>query len=264
MKKTQNEVTVGAFVIIGFIMLALIVFFVSGVYVFRPGYYVTVNYNYVDILDKGAPVRMAGVRVGEVNRVSLTYDEKEKRAKVLVKLFIEKGVEIRDNYSFEIRGTHVLSEPHIEISPKPGDASVVQDGAMIQGVNPVPVEALIDRAHVIVAHMEAILKNLQGALEAKETGEAIKRIILNMDSITISMRKVLDGSEGDLKSTIGNLKNSTDSLQDVLGKVHSGEGTVGALLMKDQLYKDLSDFVADGKSHPRKLFKKKIFSNTIF
>ncbi len=59
MKKTQNEVAVGTFVIIGFIMLALIVFFVSGVYLFRSGYYVTVRYNYVSILDKGAPVRMA-------------------------------------------------------------------------------------------------------------------------------------------------------------------------------------------------------------
>ena len=124
MKKSQNEVTVGAFVIIGFILLALIVFFVSGVYVFRSGYYVTVNYNYVDILDKGAPVRMAGVRVGEVHSVSLVYDEKEKRAKVLVKLFIEKTAEIRENYSFEIRGTHVLSEPGSSRAPVPRLCSV--------------------------------------------------------------------------------------------------------------------------------------------
>src|SRR3989338_7990190 len=102
MKKTQNEVTVGAFVIIGFVLLALIVFFVSGVYLFRQGYYLTVAYNYVDILDKGAPVRMAGVRVGEVNKVSLLFDEKEKRTKVMVKLFIEKGVEIKENYTFDI------------------------------------------------------------------------------------------------------------------------------------------------------------------
>lgn len=256
MKKSHNEVTVGAFVIIGFILLALIVFFVSGVYLFRPGYYVTVRYNYVDILDKGAPVRMAGVRVGEVNRVSLTYDEKEKRTIVMVKLFIEKWVEIRENYSFEIRGTHVLSEPHIEITPQTGDQAVLQDGALIQGVNPIPVEALLDRAHAIAARIDDILKNVQGAIGGEEQGEALKRIIVNMASITDSMKKVLDGSEGDLKGVIGNLKSSTDSLQDVLGKMKNGEGTMGSLLVKDQLYKDLSDFVADVKAHPWKLLKK--------
>ncbi len=247
---------VGAFVIIGFILLALIVFFVSGVYLFRQGYYLTVSYNYVDILDKGAPVRMAGVRVGEVNKVSLFFDEKEKRTRVLVKVFIEKGAEIRENYTFDIRGTHVLSEPHIEITPIPGDSAVLQDGAQIKGVNPVPVEALIDRAHSIVARVDEILKNVQGAIGEKEGGEALKKIVLNMASVTDSMKIVLSGSEGDLKGVIGNLKSSTDSLQDVLGKIQKGDGTVGSLLMKDQLYRDLSDFVADVKAHPWKLLKK--------
>ena len=256
MKKTQNEVTVGAFVIIGFVLLALIVFFVSGVYLFRQGYYLTVAYNYVDILDKGAPVRMAGVRVGEVNKVSLLLDEKEKRTKVMVKLFIEKGVEIKENYTFDIRGTHVLSEPHIEITPVSGEFGSLQDGALIQGVNPIPVEALLDRAHAIVARLDEILKNLQGTIGDKESGVALKKIVVNMASVTDSMKKVLGGSEGDLKGVIGNLKSSTDSLQDVLGKVQKGEGTMGSLLMKDQLYKDLSDFVADVKSHPWKLLKK--------
>ncbi len=256
MKKSHNEVTVGAFVIIGFILLALVVFFVSGVYLFRPGYYVTVSYNYVDILDKGAPVRMAGVRVGEVNKVNLIFDEKEKRTKVLVKLFVEKDVEIRDNYAFEIRGTHVLSEPHIEITPKTGDSPVLIDGSLIVGVNPMPVEALLDRAHSIVGRVDEILKNIEGAVGTKESGEALKRIVLNLASVTDSMKKVMGGSEGDLKEVIGNLKVSTDSLQSVLTKVQSGEGTIGSLLMKDDLYKDLNDFVADVKAHPWKLLKK--------
>lgn len=256
MKKNHNEVTVGAFVIIGFIMLALIVFFVSGVYLFRSGYYVTVRYNYVDILDKGAPVRMAGVRIGEVNKVNLVFDEKEKRAKVMVKLFIEEGADIRENYTFDIRGTHVLSEPHIEITPIAGDFTSLQDGALVQGVNPIPVEALLDRAHAIVARVDDILKNLQGSIGDPESGEALKKIVVNMASVSESMKIVLDGSEGDLKGVIGNLKSSTESLQDVLGKVQKGEGTMGSLLVKDQLYRDLSDFVADVKAHPWKLLKK--------
>ena len=113
MKKKNNEVQVGVFVILGFIFLTLVLFFVSGVYLFRSGYTIDVMYNYVSILNKGAPVRMAGVRVGEVSQVEIVYDEAKQTNRVKVKLFIEKGVQIRENYAFTIRGTHVLSEPHV-------------------------------------------------------------------------------------------------------------------------------------------------------
>lgn len=256
MKKNQNEAAVGAFVIIGFIVLALIVFFVSGVYFFRSGYALNVLYDYVSILDKGAPVRMAGVRIGEVSKVELTYDDKSKRMRVLIKLFIEKGVEIRENYAFEIRGTHILSEPHIEISPKPGDMPMLVDGALIQGADPVPVEALVERAHRIATDMEGIVGTFHSALEGNETAKALKQVILNLASLTESMNKVMSGSEEDLAESIQNIKASTDSLQAILEKVKKGEGTAGQLIFRDELYQDLRDFVAEIKARPWRLLKK--------
>lgn len=256
MKKTRNEAAVGAFVIIGFIILALIVFFVSGVYFFRSGYALDVFYDYVSILDRGAPVRMAGVRIGEVSRVGLVYDEKAKRTRVLVQLFIEKGVEIRENYSFEIRGTHILSEPHIEISPKLGEKPILQDGALIEGAEPVPVEALIERAHRIAADLEGIVGTFNSAIEGTEVPIALKQVVLNLASLTESMNKVISGSEGDLTESIENIKAATDSLQVILAKIEKGEGTAGQLIVRDELYRDLRDFVAEIKARPWRLLKK--------
>src|SRR3989338_4101000 len=113
MKKTRAEILVGTFVIFGFLILSLVVFFVSGVYLVRPGYKVFVMFNYVSILDKGAPVRMAGVRVGEVSKVALQEDPQTGQTRVKVQLFIAKGFEIRENYLFNVRGAHIMSEPHI-------------------------------------------------------------------------------------------------------------------------------------------------------
>ena len=256
MKKSQNEAAVGAFVIIGFIILALIVFFVSGVYFFRSGYALSVLYDYVSILDRGAPVRMAGVRIGEVSKVELTYDKATKRTRVLVKLFIEKGVEIRKNYQFEIRGTHILSEPHIEVSPKPGDGPILKDGALIQGADPVPVEALIERAHRIAEDLEGIVGTFHSAMEGNETAAALKQVILNLASLTESMNKVMSGSEGDLTKSIENIRASSDSLQAILGKIRKGEGTTGQLIFHDELYEDLRGFVAEIKARPWRLLKK--------
>ena len=256
MKKPQNEVAVGMFVIVGFVLLSLVVFFISGVYLFRSGYTVNVTYNYVSILDKGAPVRMAGVRVGEVNRVDLIYDDKEGAAHVQVKLFIEAGIKIRANYLFKIQGTHVLSEPHIEITPMPGATPYLKGGDVVAGVPLMAIENLIDRAGEIATNLANMTGQLNGAMQDKQVADAIREITLNMAAITGSLKVALSGSEGDVKQSLANIKESTESLQVVMNKIESGEGTAGQLLMKDEIYQDLKAFIRDIKLHPWKLLKK--------
>lgn len=257
MKQNRNETQVGIFVVVGFIMLSMIVFFISGVYLFRPGYRVTVMYDYVSILDKGAPIRMAGVRIGEVSDVSLHYDESTQKTRVSVKLFIAEGVDVRENYDFTIRGTHILSEPHIEISPKPGNAPLLTDGKLLEGVTPVPIENLIDRAHAIADSLDAILSGINEAVNSKEGAQSVKELITSLSQVSRSLGKVLDGSEGDIKETLKHLNSSTESLDRILSRLDQGEGTVGALLSKDELYQDMKDLMKDIKTHPWKLLKKK-------
>lgn len=243
------------FVLVGFILLTLTVFFVSGVYFFRPGYQLNVMFDYVSILDKGAPVRMAGVRIGEVTGVELLYDAKTSTTRVKVKLFIEKKVEIRDNYVFKIAGTHILSEPHIEISPQAGGTGRVESNATIEGASPVAVETLIQTATEIASKLEAILKNLHTALGDEKTGQEMKTIITNLASLTQSMDKVVNGSEGNLQDTVKNIDASAQSLNAILDKVQRGEGTAGKLLMSDELYQELRAFVSEIKTHPWRLMK---------
>lgn len=256
MRKHQNEISVGIFVVVGFILLALVVFFISGVYIFRSGYNLSVMYDYVSILDKGAPVRMAGVRIGEVSKVDLVHDEADGRVRVRVKLFIEKGVQIRENYLFQIHGTHILSEPHIEITPRAGSSPFLRGGELIEGHDPVPVEELINRAHEVADNLARIVASLRNALEDKKTTEALHQIILNLASLTQSLETVTQGSEGDLKGAIANLRSSTDSLDRILSRIDKGEGTAGRLLKEEEIYKDLRALVADVRKHPWKLLHK--------
>jgi phospholipid/cholesterol/gamma-HCH transport system substrate-binding protein len=211
MKKKSNEVAVGVFVIIGFIFLTLVLFFVSKVYSFRSGYTFDVMFEYVSILDRGAPVRMAGVRVGEVSKVELIYDETKQKSRVKVKLFVAKGVEIRENYEFTVRGAHVLGEPHVEITPKSGNFPVVHKGALIQGASLVEMEELFGQA-------QDVLKNVS--------------------------------------SLSGELNTSFTSLAKILGTVEKGDGTIGKLVMEDDLYQQIDAFAKDVRAHPWKLVRK--------
>lgn len=226
MKKNRNEVWVGFFVLIGSIAFSLMVFFVSGVYLFREGYSIYVTYDYVSILDKGAPVRMAGVRVGEVSAVELVPDDETGGLDVKVKLFIDAQAKIRENYEFEIRGTHILSEPHIEISPKEGSAPLVQNGTMIVGKKLVPMEDLIKNAHNTLAGIDQIVNGK------------------------------LEGADGETKKIFIGLKESTDKLNTILNKINQGEGTAGKMVSSDELYQDVRGLIAEIKARPWRLLKR--------
>ena len=229
MKKKNHEVSVGIFVILGFVFLTLVLFFVSGVYLFRSGYTVDVMFNYVSILNKGAPVRMAGVRVGEVSQVEIVYDQKNQNNRVKVKLFIEKGIEIRENYTFTIRGTHVLSEPHVEISPKPGAFPLLHKGSVVEGVPLVAVEELMDRAH---------------------------EVLDNLSSVSVSLKDSFKGPDGNIYQSLQNIDSSSASLNRILGRIDKGNGTIGKLLTEDEIYREMNAFVKDLRAHPWKLLKK--------
>lgn len=256
MKKKSHEVSVGVFVILGFVILTMVLFFVSKVSLFRPGYTVDVMFNYVSILNKGAPVRMAGVRIGEVNQVEIVYDQGTQNNRVKVKLFIEKGVEIRENYAFTIRGTHVLSEPHVEISPKPGTFPLLHKGSVVEGVPLVAVEELIDRAHEILSHLASILGKFKSGMDDQGTIEDLKTLIKNLSSLSGSLNTSLKAPDGNVHQSFQNIESTSASLSKILGKVEKGDGTLGKLLMEDELYKEMDAFVKDVRAHPWKLLKK--------
>lgn len=256
MKKKSNEVSVGVFVILGFIFLTLVLFFVSGVYLFRSGYAVEVMFNYVSILNKGAPVRMAGVRVGEISQVDIVYDKAKQNNRVKVKLFIEKGVEIRENYTFTIRGTHILSEPHVEITPRPGNYPMIHKGAVVEGVPLVAVDELIDRAHEILSHLATLLDKFMTGGEGPGSLEDLKTLIRNVSSLSGALDASLKAPNGEMHQSIQNIESSSASLNHILGKIEKGDGTLGKLLMDDEIYKEMEALVKDVRAHPWKLLKK--------
>lgn len=256
MKKDRHEVAVGMFVIIGFLVLTVTVFFVSGVYLFKPGYKIHVMYEYVSILNKGAPIRMAGVRIGEVDDVNLVFDKEKGHIRVKITLFINNGIEVRENYQFFIRGTHILSEPHIEISPVEGNAPVIKPGTLLEGIDPVPVEEIVEKAHAIAGHLEAVLGAFRNASGADDGGETLKGLLINLEKITKSLSIAMDGNEENLKDSLENLHESSEAMTQILTKMQAGEGTAGKLLMTEELHNELMAFVKEIKTRPWRLMKK--------
>ena len=263
MKNNTREFWVGLFAGLGFIILTTIIFFVGGISIFKHGYTVTLKFDYVSILDKGAPVRMAGVRVGEVSGVQLQYDDNLKKNRVFVKVFLNRGTEVRENYVFAVQGAYVLSEPHIEITPLPGEFPLMKNGATLEGKGPVQIDELIVRSMHIAEQMDGILTKVRMMTDDKELTDAMKVMVVNFADLSVQMKAFMSGNQEDMTKAVHDIKGFAESLNesgekfnDMMTHVKQGEGNVGKFLYTDEIYKEIKELVSDIKMHPWKLLKK--------
>lgn len=109
------EITVGIFILIGFLALLMLALQVSGLgnVVGNDGYKVTATFNNTGDLRVRAPVSVAGVRIGEVS--AITLDPTTYRAVVTMQL--EKNSQIPVDSSASIFTEGLLGSNYISINP---------------------------------------------------------------------------------------------------------------------------------------------------
>ena len=257
MAQKNIELIVGVFTFIGLVILSFLIFFVSDVVFFKKGYEINAVFNYVSILDKGAPVRMSGVRVGEVKNLAISYEEKTQKPVVTLTLFVNSTVVVREKTQIMIRGTTPLSEPHVEIlSLGLEEGSPLENGATIRGVDPIPMDQVIMTANDIAEKLKLIVTRVSDFFEDKEVPEAVKGILLNTNELTKSLNEIIEGKQTNIMDAIANIEKSTKSLGDVLEKVQDGKGTAGKVFVDEELYNEILAFVKDLRAHPWKLLAK--------
>lgn len=258
MKQSRLEIWVGLFVIVALVILTLLVFFVSGVYLFRNGYEVNVMFNYVSNLDKGAAVRMAGIRVGVVDELKIIYPEGEGKPKVRVRVYIrDKNIQFRRGSAIRIDGIYGLNIPHLQITPNQDpDEPILKADDTVTGIDPIPIESLVAKGREIAGHMQEMVERINDFLDDPEVFQSLKQTIVNLDSLTASLNKILKDKEQDVSKAITDIEQATAALKSIFEKIDRGEGSAGKFLNNDAIYNEMEAFVKDLKKHPWKLLKK--------
>src|SRR4051794_21696585 len=107
--KNSLETRLGMFValamIAGFIVLELI----GGVNIFKPGYHLKALFNNIQELKVGDPVKMAGVPVGQVERINLGDN------KVEVLLRLNKDAPIKTDSKATVKFAGLLGQNYVSI-----------------------------------------------------------------------------------------------------------------------------------------------------
>lgn len=202
--KQNLELKVGIFAFIGLVILTLAVFAIGEIYIFRPGYLIKVSFTFAGGIDIGAVVRVAGIEVGEVKDIELSYDSKEGKAKIILLVWLDRDVRIpRDSRAY-VNVLGLIGETYLEIVPGEDYTHILKQGNLLVGREPISTETLLETVHKVAAGFDNILGSVDEVLD-EDTKVA-------------------------LKETIYNFRDFSQSLKVITGRLERGEGKLGAWL----------------------------------
>lgn len=203
----------------------------------------------------GAPVTLAGQRVGQVEEIEFIPVERQRAGNHLtLSLSVSTDVrqQIRADSRAQVKTQGLLGDKLLEITPGTATAPVLASGDTLPADPPIDYEEVLSRAAGMLDEAEIVLENLQTLTGSIARGEGVlgrlltddalyDRVMLTTTELTRTLHEI-NVSEG----TIGRLLRDPalyDRLNATLAQLESlstdlagGEGTLGRLVQNDSLY----------------------------
>jgi len=186
--KTKVEMQVGIFVFMGMIILAIFVLSIGGFKSWSSGYNLKFGFDFINGVKVGAPVRYAGVDVGQIKKINFIY-ENGHGTKVVLTGWLRKEVKVPMDSTVWVNTLGLLGEKYIEILPGKDHLNYAPHNQMFTGNDPLPmheVERLIKKTAVDIDDTVLKLKNGEGTLGKLMTDDSIYN---EVESLVIDLKK---------------------------------------------------------------------------
>jgi phospholipid/cholesterol/gamma-HCH transport system substrate-binding protein len=283
----SNESKVGILAAVGIALLYLGVSYLKGVNIFNRGENYYVEYPYAGGVADGDPVQVDGYTVGRVTAVSLQTDQ----SGVDIVINMTEKITIPDDSYAMIRGD-LLGTKYIDLNL--GESkNIIPPGGKIRGTIETDItnqireelKPLTEKVKSMVVSLDTAINVLRGIFtdevksdfqnsmsSIKKTLESFNQSAVRVNEIIVTEQSKIyeiitdmqnitgyvDESEGDVKTTIENLRAVSESLKqvnwpelttemqtaitqlnEVAAKIDTGEGSLGMLVNDPKLYDDL-------------------------
>lgn len=171
------ELRVGIFVIVTIIAVLLFIFTQATSSKYK-GYEIGVMFDYVSGLETGSPVRVSGVRAGEVRDIEILY---EAQPKVLAKLRLRQDIKIGRYSRITIQTLGIIGEKYIEIAPS-SYKEYIQPDEIVEGENPLSLEKLAEASQSIIVRLNDVIADISRLTGDEQLRENVKAVINNSAS----------------------------------------------------------------------------------
>jgi phospholipid/cholesterol/gamma-HCH transport system substrate-binding protein len=220
---TWTELRVGLFVLAGAVLLAVVIFYVTGGSGWGPKYRLHAFLPEVDGLTLGAPVRVDGVEVGNVEKIALAVPKPgapaSKDRNIEVDLRVQKTFEsyIRSDSSAGLFTEGLLGNRYVDID-RGYVGRVLQNDEEIPARQEKALKEVVARTADLMDNLSAITKQASAVLTDVRNGHG-----------SLGKFMVDETAYNHLNSSLGNLDR-------MMTDVQAGKGTLGKLVTDDEMY----------------------------
>ena len=283
MEYRRSEVGAGIFILVSFIILALMIFAVSDIQsLFKKKKEIKVLFQYSDGIEKNAPVRYSGIKIGKVTNIRMAPEFGDK---VELTLSIYHDAIIKEDTRAAIKTQGLVGDKYVELSGGSPQMSVLEPGKLLIGEESFKLEDLTKAGLELVTKMKGIANNIDRIANNidRMTGDpattaSIKTILHNLQDTSANL-EVMTSSKDEvaqgLKDLPEMLKKLEDSTTVILKKLEDSSTNLKAVTEKTdtmlgdnkkkiddtldnikQMTQNLKETSEDVKSHPWKLLRK--------
>ncbi|MBU3958759.1 MAG: MCE family protein [Candidatus Omnitrophica bacterium] len=165
--KTRLELKVGIFVFIGLVILVTFVLLIGDFKTWTSGYSINFMFNFVNGVKIGAPVRFAGVDIGEVKDIEFVFLPQEKKVKVKMIGWVKEEVKIPIDSTVWVNTLGLLGEKYVEIMPGEDHNNYLKPNQTLVGVDPIAMHEMAELARSIAGNIDESIvriKNKEGTV----------------------------------------------------------------------------------------------------
>ena len=156
------ELKVGIFIAVGILIFFIVVFSIGDIYFIRKGYHINIVFNFANGITENAPVRLAGVNVGQIDKIDIFFDETEKKTKVKLLAWInDEKLRIERDSVAVINTLGLLGEKYLEIFPGTKIDDILVNDDEIIGRDPVPTEFIAEKVNDFANSAAVVMTRLE-------------------------------------------------------------------------------------------------------
>jgi phospholipid/cholesterol/gamma-HCH transport system substrate-binding protein len=266
---TWTELRVGLFVLVGLFILAVGIFYVTGTNFIGPKYRLRTYLPEASDLANGAPVRVDGVEVGNVESIRLAartaghIPAKNRNIEVVMRIDRRFQQDILSDSTASLVTQGLLGNRVVNITR--GFTGVpLKEGQEINGTEEKAIKEVVERSADVLANLQALSDNVRDLLAGVQEGRGTLGKLLtddqaykNLNSVLAKTNQVVTNiqeGQGTLGKLVvsdelyGKVNTAVDNVNVIMSDVRSQKGTIGKLLYDPSLYDEAKKALSSGNA----------------
>jgi phospholipid/cholesterol/gamma-HCH transport system substrate-binding protein len=266
---TWTELRVGLFVLVGLSVLAAGIFYVTGAGTIGPKYRLITYLPEVSGLANGAPVRLDGVEVGNVESIRLAprvagkIRDRNRNIEIVMRVGKHYENDILTDSAASLVTEGLLGNRYVNISL--GVTGIpLKDGQEVPGAEEKAMKEVVERSADVLGNLQALSEDIQELINGVKAGKGSLGKLLTDDQAYNHLNNLLSRGDAMLaniqagQGSLGKLVASDemynkvdkglDNVNVILTDVRSQKGTIGKLLYDPSLYDQAKQAITNGNA----------------